>query len=66
MQCELMISLVLVLLFLLDHVHGHARLLEPPSRASAWRVGFPTPKDQDDNQNYCGGFGVMYNKNHGK
>ena len=22
----------------------HARLMEPPSRASMWRVGFPTPK----------------------
>lgn len=35
----------------------HARLMEPPSRASMWRVGFPTPKDIDDNQSYCGGIG---------
>jgi len=38
----------------------HARLMEPPSRASMWRLGFPTPVDQDDNQSYCGGFGVQY------
>jgi hypothetical protein len=31
--------------------------MEPPSRASMWRVGFPTPKDIDDNQSYCGGIG---------
>jgi hypothetical protein len=22
----------------------HGRMMEPPSRASMWRVGFPTPK----------------------
>ncbi len=31
-------------------VEPHARLLEPPSRASMWRLGFPTPRDPDDNQ----------------
>ena len=46
--------------------HEHARLMEPPSRASMWRVGFPTPKDQDDNQSYCGGFGIMHHRNGGK
>ena len=24
----------------------HSRLIEPPSRASMWRLGFPTPVDQ--------------------
>ena len=44
----------------------HARLMEPPSRASMWRVGFPTPQDIDDNQSYCGGFGVQYGPNQGR
>ncbi len=44
----------------------HARLMEPPSRASMWRLGFPTPKDVDDNQSYCGGFGVQWGPNNGK
>ena len=44
----------------------HARLMEPPSRASMWRLGFPTPKDQDDNQSYCGGFGVQHGRNKGR
>ena len=34
---------------------GHGRLLEPPSRASAWRVGFDTPPNYSDNELYCGG-----------
>ena len=33
---------------------------QPPSRASMWRLGFPTPKDIDDNQSYCGGYGVQF------
>ena len=31
-----------------------------------WRVGFPTPRDVDDNQSYCGGYGVQYGSNGGK
>ncbi|KAK8376299.1 hypothetical protein O3P69_008771 [Scylla paramamosain] len=31
---------------------GHARLIEPPSRASAWRYGFDTPADYNDNEGF--------------
>nr|XP_045582906.1 uncharacterized protein LOC123745862 [Procambarus clarkii] len=34
---------------------GHARLVEPPSRASAWRFGWQTPIDYNDNEGFCGG-----------
>jgi len=44
----------------------HGRMLEPPGRSSMWRVGFPTPKNENDNALYCGGFGVQYNLNGGK
>jgi len=44
----------------------HGRMMEPPSRASMWRVGFPTPKNEDDNALYCGGFGVQHERNGGK
>lgn len=37
---------------------GHGRLADPPSRASAWRFGFNTPKDYNDNEGFCGGFNV--------
>lgn len=45
---------------------GHGRLTEPPSRASAWRVGFDTPHNYNDNELYCGGFSRQWNKNGGK
>jgi len=34
---------------------GHGRLMEPPSRASQWRMGFDNPRDYNDNQGFCGG-----------
>ena len=41
---------------------GHGRLMEPPSRASMWRLGYPNPADYNDNQGFCGGFQVGENK----
>ena len=40
------IPLLLLLLVSVRLSDQHARLLEPPSRASMWRLGYPTPKDQ--------------------
>ena len=45
---------------------GHGRLIEPPSRASAWRYGFDTPKDYDDNQGFCGGKEYQWEQHNGK
>lgn len=45
---------------------GHGRLIEPPSRASAWRFGFDTPHNYNDHELYCGGFSRQWNKNDGK
>jgi len=42
-------------------VQSHGRLYEPPGRASAWRFGFKTPADYNDNELFCGGFGRQYN-----
>ena len=47
-------------------VTGHGRLVEPASRASAWRYGFPTPPDYTDNQGYCGGVTHQHGKAGGK
>ena len=50
---------VIGLLFIyLTSVCGHGRLMEPVSRASAWRKGFPNPADYNDNEGYCGGYSV--------
>jgi len=48
-----------ILVLCLPVSYEHGRMLEPPSRSSAWRVGFPTPRNEDDNQLYCGGFGIQ-------
>lgn len=45
---------------------GHGRLIEPPSRASAWRYGFNTPPDYNDHELYCGGFTRQWKRNGGK
>ncbi|XP_033733300.1 mucin-2-like [Pecten maximus] len=37
-------------------INGHGRLLNPLGRSSAWRGGFDTPKNFNDNELYCGGF----------
>ncbi|XP_070183104.1 uncharacterized protein [Littorina saxatilis] len=44
----------------------HGYLLEPPSRSSMWRVGFPTPKNWNDNSLFCGGYANQYSAQGGK
>lgn len=41
-----------------NQVAGHGRMLDPPGRSSMWRLGFPTPKNYDDNGLNCGGRSV--------
>ena len=61
-----MMKFALLLSALCAAVHGHGRLLEPPSRSSAWRLGFNTPPNYDDNQLFCGGASVsiIHNRLH--
>ncbi|KAB0791041.1 hypothetical protein PPYR_02841 [Photinus pyralis] len=59
-------SLVLVLIAHLGNVNGHGRLIEPPSRASAWRYGFDTPHNYNDHELFCGGFTRQWQANGGK
>jgi len=61
-------NIVYILLFYYNvHIcHGHGRLIEPPSRASAWRYGFQTPPDYNDHELYCGGFTRQWKRNNGK
>ncbi|KAG0729547.1 hypothetical protein GWK47_030073 [Chionoecetes opilio] len=57
---------VLLLAVAVSICHGHGRLIEPPSRASAWRMGWPTPIDYNDNEGSCGGFSHQHQVNGGK
>ena len=47
--------------FQIGSAHGHGRLIQPPSRSSAWRYGFNTPADYNDNEGFCGGFDYQFN-----
>ena len=49
---------VIMISSLLPSVLGHGYLMHPPQRSSAWRFGFQTPTNYDDNTQFCGGFGV--------
>lgn len=45
----------------------HGRLIEPPSRASAWRYGFSQlPANYNDHELFCGGFTRQHKTNKGK
>ncbi|XP_025834194.1 uncharacterized protein LOC108744522 isoform X2 [Agrilus planipennis] len=55
-----------LLCFLIPLADGHGRLIEPPSRASAWRYGFDTPHNYNDHELFCGGFSRQWIQNGGK
>ncbi|GAB1605441.1 uncharacterized protein LOC115222289 [Argonauta hians] len=60
------IVMALGVVMLSHEVSSHGRLLFPPSRSSMWRFGFNNPKNYNDNQLYCGGFGRQWFNNNGK
>ena len=62
----LLLAACLALLLGLQPVHGHGRLIEPPSRSSMWRYGFDTPPDYNDHELYCGGFSRQWQRNKGR
>ncbi|XP_017855741.1 PREDICTED: uncharacterized protein LOC108608728 [Drosophila arizonae] len=64
--CYLFPIFCLALLSLIQFCDAHGRLIEPPSRASAWRYGFQTPPDYNDHELYCGGFTRQWKRNGGK
>merc|ERR1711884_492951 len=47
-------------------VWGHGYVMDPPGRASAWRFGFNTPTNYDDDQMYCGSYSRHHITNGGK
>lgn len=61
-----LLFVVIVLSFMPSHVTGHGRLIDPPARSTAWRYGFPTPVNWNDNELFCGGFTTQWQQNGGK
>ncbi len=61
-----MLITLLISFGLISSVLGHARMMEPPSRASMWRAGFKNPADYNDNEGWCGGLTYQHDKMGGK
>ncbi|KAF0306850.1 hypothetical protein FJT64_021747 [Amphibalanus amphitrite] len=59
-------ALLLVSAYMAVQVSGHGRLMNPPCRATMWRVGYDTPPDYNDNQLFCGGKSHQYDTQGGK
>ncbi|XP_059145496.1 uncharacterized protein LOC131932586 [Physella acuta] len=47
-------------------ISGHGRMLDPPSRMSAWISGYQVPVNHLDNEMMCGGRTVQWQQNGGK
>jgi len=45
---------------------GHGRLMEPPARNCMWRFGYVNPINYNDNEVFCGGAAVQFEKNRGR
>lgn len=58
-------ALIVFLTHAIIACNGHGRLIEPPSRSSAFRYGFATPPNYNDHELYCGGF-TRQQRNGGK
>lgn len=41
-----------------EKVSGHGMMLDPPNRSSLWRYDPTAPINYNDNEVFCGGFGV--------
>jgi hypothetical protein len=55
-----MIFQIFVVCAIFQQAFGHGWMREPVSRSSAWRLGFPTPRNFDDDNLACGGFLVSF------
>jgi predicted carbohydrate-binding protein with CBM5 and CBM33 domain len=57
-----LISLVL-LVGVVERTNAHGRLEEPAARNCAWRFGYKTPENYNDNELNCGGVGQQWTTN---
>lgn len=48
------------------YVQAHGMLMDPPNRASLFRLGYNSPQDFDDAGANCGGFARQHVINGGK
>lgn len=60
------LSFIFTIFHIITEISGHGRLVEPPSRSSMWRFGFKTKPNYNDNELFCGGYSVQWQRNGGK
>ncbi|XP_034936365.1 uncharacterized protein [Chelonus insularis] len=58
--------IITIMMVNLSEIFGHGMLMDPVNRGSAWRKGFNTPVNYNDNGNYCGGYTAHFITNKGK
>lgn len=58
MVLRLCICVLILIIFNVNYSDGHGKLMDPVNRSSAWRRHFDTPKNYNDNELFCGGYGV--------
>ncbi|XP_043065760.1 uncharacterized protein [Drosophila bipectinata] len=61
-----MMLLAVLAAFLATEVQGHGRLMDPPARNAMWRFGYPNPVNYNDNELFCGGYAIQWEKNSGR
>ncbi|KAF5300926.1 hypothetical protein FQR65_LT09089 [Abscondita terminalis] len=49
-----------------NEVLGHGMMINPPNRSSRWRTDPDAPINYNDNELFCGGFGIQWGVNAGK
>jgi predicted carbohydrate-binding protein with CBM5 and CBM33 domain len=54
LKSNILILINLLVLFI-NRAEAHGRMENPPARNSAWRFGFNTPPNYNDNELNCGG-----------
>merc|ERR1739838_840285 len=65
MEAKFVLSLFCVAAVLVIQAEAHGYMKDPPGRASAWRFGFRTPRNYEDDECNCGGFGNQWDKHNG-
>lgn len=60
MAIKLILIAVLSGVVLIGHVFGHGTVIDPVSRSTRWRYNSSAPPNWNDNELYCGGYGVSF------
>ena len=63
MYSRLVINFFVLSSLFVSIVWTHGRMNEPAARNTAWRFGFNTPPNYNDNELNCGGAGQQHSVN---